>query len=162
MKSAMRDCGYPEWTLNRKPKEREKDQDEPRGKVVIPYVKTVSEKVAGVLKKFNVQTTYETKKLCVRLLDKIGAVYKAKCNKHKNIYVGETDKALKERGYDHKTVTHKELIESHTVKKTKQNDQTSVTNTRKVRETLLEKTTRKCILERAYILQRASRRYPIM
>ena len=127
MKAAMRECGYPEWALNRDTtKNKNVQQDEPRGKVVIPYVKNLSEKVSHIMKKFNVQTIskppMKLKSYVCNMKDKVhpmdrpGAIYKARCKRHVRKYVGETDKAKKERGYEHKIVSHKDSIESHSLR----------------------------------------------
>ena len=67
----------------------------------------------------------------VHPLDKVGAVYRANCKKHNSNYVGETDKALKERGYEHKLVTHKESTESHSIKKIMIDDHNTAVNARR-------------------------------
>ena len=55
MKKSMRICGYPEWTLNKKKTRNDGKKVEWRGKVVVPYVKTISEKIARTFKKYNIQ-----------------------------------------------------------------------------------------------------------
>ena len=56
--TAMKRCGYPEWTLKRR-KKNEKKQDQARGKVVIPYVKSLSEKIARTYRKYNIDTIHK-------------------------------------------------------------------------------------------------------
>lgn len=109
MKKAMRECDYPEWALNRKKRNKEtRAENESRGKVVVPYVKGLSEKVTKILKKYNVETIHKpTTKLkgliCnmkdkIHPLDKTGAIYKTDCKKHPDAdYIGETDRATKRK-----------------------------------------------------------------
>ena len=66
MNEALRECGYPEWALHREKQQRKEDKEQCRGKVIIPYVKKLSEKVARVLKKRNPQTNPEVKELCMQ------------------------------------------------------------------------------------------------
>ena len=142
MKEALTECGYPQWTLDRKKKEN-KDNAESRGRVVLTYVKGTSEKIAKVLKKYNIQSIHKPKNklknyVCnmkekIHPLDKVGAVYEVKCTTHDETYTGETSRAMKSRGYEHRVVTHKESEECHSLKKEKddqeKNDDTQ--NTRR-------------------------------
>ena len=137
VKNALKECGYPEWALNRKEKDQTKRKDEEcRGKVVLPYMKSLSENIAKVLRKYNVQTIHKpTRKLrsyvCnmkdkVHPMDKVGAIYEVQCTKHTADYTGETGRALKERGYEHKVVTHEEAEMCHSVRR-KQKEKENVT-----------------------------------
>ena len=56
---ALKKCGYPEWSLNRKPKDKQKKENESRGLVTIPYVKSISEKIARTLKKYNIDSIHK-------------------------------------------------------------------------------------------------------
>ena len=126
MKNALKECGYPQWTMNRKKKEKQNKEKECKGKIVLPYIKGISEKITKVLKKFDIKTIHKpTKKLknyvCnmkerIHPLDRVGAVYEVECTKHNENYNGETNRALKYRGYEHRVITHKESEESHTIK----------------------------------------------
>ena len=132
MKLALKECGYPQWAVDRKKKKKEKREDQSRGKVILPYVKTVSEKIAKVLRKYNVEVIHKpTKKLkgyvCnmkskIDPMDRVGAVYEVECKRHKDDYTGETDRALKYRGYEHKVITHKESERCHTIKGKEKNN----------------------------------------
>ena len=123
VRKALRRCGHPNWTLNRrKRKNREqREQDECRGKVVLPYVKGISEKLTRIFRKYNIKTIHKPSTklkniLCnkmkdkVEMLDKTGAVYYNQCHRHKrpkNDYVGETDRVLRKRLYEHRIIDHK-------------------------------------------------------
>ena len=49
-------------------------------------------------------------------LDKTGAVYYNNCKKHqKKDYVGETDRVLRERLYEHRVIPHKEAKRSASI-----------------------------------------------
>ena len=121
VKKALKRVGHPNWTLNRRKKGR-KNQDEKverRGKVVIPYVKGLSEKLARVFKRYDIETIHKPSAtiknlLCNKMkdrvepLDKTGAVYHNECKKHKGSnYVGETGRVFRERLYEHRIVDHK-------------------------------------------------------
>ena len=126
IKNALKECGYPQWALDRKAKDRDNEKEQYRGKVVMPYTKSLSEKIAKVLRKFNIQTIHKpTRKLksyiCnmkekVHPMDKVGAIYEVVCKKHNDDYTGETDRALKVRGYEHKIITHKDSEKCHSIK----------------------------------------------
>ena len=122
VKKALKRCGHPNWSLNRRTnKSRNKEKVERRGRVVLPYVKGVSEKLGRVFKKYDLETIHKPSAklrhiLCnkmkdkVELLDQTGAVYYNNCKKHpdpKNDYVGETDRVLRSRQYEHRTIDHK-------------------------------------------------------
>ena len=94
---------------------------ERRGKVFLPYVKGISEKMARVFKKYDLETIHKPSAtlknlICNKMkdqvhpLDKTGSVYYNYCKKHtnpKNDYVGETDRVNRERGYEHGIIDHK-------------------------------------------------------
>ena len=123
VRKALRRCGHPNWTMNRRRSNRDKtEQDESRGKVVLPYVKGVSERLTRIFRKYNIRTIHKPSAklkniLCnkmkdkVELLDKTGTVYYNQCHRHKepkkNDYVGETDRVLRKRLYEHNVIDHK-------------------------------------------------------
>ena len=123
VRKALRRCGHPNWTLNRRRSNRDKtEQDESRGKVVLPYVKGISERLTRIFRKYNIRTIHKPSAklkniLCnkmkdkVELLDKTGTVYYNQCHRHKepkkNDYVGETDRVLRKRLYEHNVIDHK-------------------------------------------------------
>ena len=121
VRKSLRRCGHPIWTLDKERTKNKKDEEKPerRGKVVIPYVKTLSERLTRVFKRYNIETIHKpTTKLknvlCnkmkdkINILDKTGAVYYNTCKKHPgNTYVGETERVLRERLYEHRVIDHK-------------------------------------------------------
>lgn len=150
MKSALRECGYPEWALQRTSKTNaDKPADESRGKVVIPYIKTISEKIAKVYKQYNVQTIHKPAMklksyICnmkdkVHQLDRVGAIYEARCEKHNVIYVGETGRSLKERAYEHRIVSHKQSVENQSIKNEEKEIINNVQNTRRSKRNVKRK-----------------------
>jgi len=87
---------------------------------VIPYVKGTSEKIGKIYKKYQVKPIYKPTTtlrgiLCktadrVDKMDKPGVVYQIKCKKHHNItYIGETERAMKYRAYEHGIIDHKDI-----------------------------------------------------
>ena len=48
-------------------------------------------------------------------LDKIGAIYEVECRKHETEYIGETERALRERAYEHRVISHKDSKRSHSI-----------------------------------------------
>ena len=89
---------------------------------MIPYVKGLSENLAKVFKRYDIETIHKPSAtlkniICkkmkdqVHVLDKTGAVYYNKCKRYnmpkKNDYVGETDRVWRGRQYEHGVVDHK-------------------------------------------------------
>ena len=119
-KQALRRCGHPKWSLRKKKKNnQEMEKEEKRGKVVLPYIKGISERMARTYKKYNIETIHKPMSklkhiLCnkmkdkVDVLDKTGGVYLNVCKKHPGAtYVGETERVLRERMYEHRMIDHK-------------------------------------------------------
>ena len=129
VRKALKRCGHPNWSLFKKEKKKndQKEVVERRGKVILPYVKGKSEKMARIFKRYDIQTIHKPSAtikqlLCNKMkdkvenLDKTGAVYYNKCKKHeKKDYVGETDRVLRERLYEHRIITHKEAKRSASI-----------------------------------------------
>ena len=121
VKQALRRVGHPKWSLNRKKKDKKEKEErvERRGKVVIPYVKGLSEKLARIYKRYDIEAIHKPTAtiknlICNKMkdkvapLDKTGAVYHNVCNKHGGSnYVGETGRVLRERLYEHRILDHK-------------------------------------------------------
>ena len=129
VRKALKRCGHPNWSLNRQKKKKgaeaeAEEKTERRGKVVIPYIKGLSEKLARVYRKYDIETIHKPTRtlrsmICNKMKDKVheldrtGAVYYNQCKKHpKNDYVGETDRVLRERLYEHRVITHKKAKRS--------------------------------------------------
>lgn len=49
MYNALKECGYPQWTMNRKKKEIQNKETKCKGKVVLPYIKGISEKITRTM-----------------------------------------------------------------------------------------------------------------
>ena len=98
-----------------------KEKVERRGKVTIPYIKGLSENLARIFKRYDIETIHKPSAtikniLCnkmkdqVHVLDKTGGVYYNNCKRHeepKNDYVGETDRVWRIRQYEHGVIDHK-------------------------------------------------------
>ena len=119
VKKALKRCGHPNWSLNRKKKRiSSKDPTEKKGKVIIPYIQGTSEKLSKIYKKYNIEAIHKPSTtlkniLCNQMkdqihpLDKTGTVYYNNCKTHNNQgYVGETGRVLRERLYEHKIIDH--------------------------------------------------------
>ncbi len=128
-KKALARCGYPGWVLNKSKTKRKKQSDQMDkivGRVAMPYVRHLSEKVSRAFRKYNVGTIHRptstlnnmlsTKKDRIHSMDRAGVVYEVICETHNVKYIGETNRALKSRAYDHKVITHAESKECHTLK----------------------------------------------
>ena len=61
VKQALKRCGHPNWTLNRRKerKPKEKEKVERRGKVTIPYIKGLSENLARIFKRYDIETIHK-------------------------------------------------------------------------------------------------------
>ena len=125
IKTALRRCGHPEWVFNRKKKDSvlEEVEEEPvigngeeveevYGSVRIPYVKSLSERLATTYKRYNIKTFHKpTQKLkaivCNKMkdpvhpLDRPDSIYRYDCSHFEPAYIGETDRQDKVRKYEH-------------------------------------------------------------
>ena len=61
VRKSLRRCGHPRWTLDKEKKKNKEDEEKPerRGKVVIPYIKHLSERLTRVFKRYNIETIYK-------------------------------------------------------------------------------------------------------
>ena len=135
VRKALKRCGHPKWSLNRKKRTGPKEEKtERRGKVVLPYVRGISENLARVFKRYDIETIHKPSStlknlLCnkmkdqVDILDKTGAVYHIECQKKecrevraKDDYTGETDRVTRERMYEHRVIDHKTAKEYASLK----------------------------------------------
>ena len=82
--------------------------------------------MAAIFRKYNIGTIHKPtrklkSKICnmkdkVHPMDKVGAIYQTECKRHpESVYIGETQRALKKRGYDHRAVTHRDAERSHSI-----------------------------------------------
>ena len=115
----MQICGYPDWTLKRRNR-RKKNDDEQRAVISIPYVKGTSEKLAKTYRKYGIGVIHKPSQklkgiLCknkdpVHKMERPGVNYLISCKKHPDqVYIGETERSMKFRGYEHGIVPHKDL-----------------------------------------------------
>ena len=135
VKKALKRCGHPRWSLHRnKNKSRREEKTERRGRVVLPYVKGTSEKIARIFKRYDIETIHKPSStlknlLCskmkdkVDILDRTGAVYHIECKKKecreerpKDDYTGETERVTRERMYEHRVIDHKTAKEYASLK----------------------------------------------
>ena len=144
VRKALRRCGHPTWTLkSKKKKTHTEEKEERRGKVILPYIKGVSEWMARTFRRYSIETIHKpTQKLknilCnkmkdqVATLDKTGGVYYNSCKKHPgNTYVGETDRVLRERMYEHKVIDHKTAKRSASISQPEEEEETQQEGTRR-------------------------------
>ncbi|XP_068716970.1 uncharacterized protein [Montipora capricornis] len=92
-------------------RQQEVSGSDQRGMVVLPYAKGFSEKIAGVLRGFNIKVAHKPIRTISNILkkpkDKIereasrGIVYKIKCKDCDCVYIGQTSRALKTRVKEH-------------------------------------------------------------
>ena len=116
VRKALKRCGHPMWSLHRKKRVNPREEKtERRGRVVLPYVKGVSENLGRIFKKYDVETIHKPSStlknlLCnkmkdqVDVLDRTGAVYYISCEKKKcretrpkDDYAGEIGRVTRER-----------------------------------------------------------------
>ena len=77
VKTALKRCGHPRWSLNKPKKNLEKgERTERRGKVVLPYVKGTSEDLARIFKRYDIETIHKPSTtlknlLCNKMKDKV-------------------------------------------------------------------------------------------
>ena len=135
VRKALKRCGHPMWSLHRKKRVNPREEKtERRGRVVLPYVKGVSENLGRIFKKYDVETIHKPSStlknlLCnkmkdqVDVLDRTGAVYYINCEKKecrearpKDDYTGETDRVTRERMYEHRVIDHKTAKEYASLK----------------------------------------------
>ena len=58
-KKALEKCGYPRWSLNRKNKTRKRKEENLNPVVTLPYVPSMSEKIAKVFKSHHINTIHK-------------------------------------------------------------------------------------------------------
>ena len=132
LKDAFRRCKYPKWAIEHheksKNKEKVNNDEEVVGKIVAPYVKGTSEKLAKIMRSHGIEVIHRpfnkiknlvcSMKQSVHPLDRDGLIYDFDCEKHypnpdETLYVGETDRAKKERGYEHRHISHADATKCH-------------------------------------------------
>ena len=119
-------CGHPEWALTQKKRPRKEPSEPALGRLSLPYLANTSEKIAKVLRSYNIQTAhrpvqtikssmFSSRKDRVEELDRSGVVYHCECAKCKESYAGETARCMRVRMYQHKVVSHKDANKSHSI-----------------------------------------------
>ena len=130
VKKALKRCGHPNWTMNRKERPKNKEKMETIKKISIPYVKGVSERISRTLRRYKIGTIHKPtttikNALCSNLkdqvhpMDKSNSIYRFDCNKCDKIYIGETERSLRYRAYEHKIITREESKTAHSLNKPK-------------------------------------------
>ena len=92
-------------------RQQEVNDTDQRGMVILPYAKGFSERIAKVLRSFNIKVAHKPIRTISNILkkpkDKIekeatrGIVYKIKCKDCDCVYIGQTSRALKSRVKEH-------------------------------------------------------------
>jgi hypothetical protein len=132
--SALKVCGYPSWASSRvleqlknkevqesmKKKRKDTGKEKSKGMIVIPYVAGLSEKIARIMKKRNINTAMKPlqtiRSLVVHPKDKTEAkegVYIIECNSCEQVYIGETKRALAIRVKEHRDDVEKISRDTH-------------------------------------------------
>ena len=128
---ALKVCGYPEWSFEKVKSQMEgakqkKDntrkkasntENSSRGKVVLPYVKGVTERVARVMKAYNIDSAMSPHNTLRRelvhpkdkrdQLNTCNAIYEAPCKNCELTYIGETGRKFGKRLEEHKAEVEK-------------------------------------------------------
>ncbi|KAM7378702.1 hypothetical protein PAMP_004307 [Pampus punctatissimus] len=121
LRDALKTCGYPTWTFvktatgSRKNTNKgvEKEKQDKRNNIVIPYVSGVSEKLRRIFSKHRIPVYFKpSNTLRQRLVhpkdrtphtQKSNLVYAVQCNEEcKDLYIGETKQPLHKRMYQHR------------------------------------------------------------
>ena len=111
-----------------------------RSRVVIPYIQGLSENIARIYKRYNIETVHKPTStlkniLCNKMKDKVheldvtGAVYHTECSKHTRNYVGETERVWRARLYEHKVVSHKVATKAASITREEEEEKETSTGT---------------------------------
>ena len=92
--------------------------------MTIPYIENLSENIARTFKQFGIATTFQpTHTIKNKLMkmkddyDQHGAIYEIESKEdRKDDYIGESERPLKERSYEHRMVTHEESKQNYSIK----------------------------------------------
>ena len=125
IRAVLKTCKYPTWAIDRvqkeitdkkqgveKPKRERSSEQKHRGRVNLPYVAGVTERIQRALKKRGIETPVRPHRTLRNVLvhpkDKIeddkkcGVVYHVPCLNCDNVYIGETGRKLQIRIKEHK------------------------------------------------------------
>ena len=128
VKKALRRCGHPNWTMNPKTDDKKKEKLETIKKISIPYAKGTSERLSRVFRQYKIGVIHKPSatiknQLCAKLKDKVhpmdkaNGIYRFECEKHDKVYIGESERSLRYRAYEHKIITRKESKTAHSLQK---------------------------------------------
>ncbi len=146
--NALKQCGYPKWTITKVKKDIEFKKQQPtakrvqqkeknkqtraKGMVVLPYIKGTTEAIQRVLKKHGIGTSvrpHQTlRQLLVHPKDKIEPKYKSEvvyqipCKNCDKSYIGETGRKFDIRLKEHKTEADKDRDTIYTRSTRKQSE----------------------------------------
>ena len=91
--------------------ENKSDVNPPKKYIAMPYIKTASERVGRILKKFDIVLSNKSSNTIGSILsnakqktnfnEKTDCVYKISCQNCPAVYIGETKKQAKERIHEH-------------------------------------------------------------
>ena len=121
IRTALRNCGYPEWALKEgeqrgkkrdtERKEENTETEKPVGYAVLPYVKGLSERLQRIFRKHKISLHHKAghtlRQELVRPKDKLeihekcGVVYETECGQCGESYIGETGRSMGERAEEH-------------------------------------------------------------
>ena len=147
IKSALKVCGYPEWSFNKVKKQMSKPKAKVNKKttvsdrksatsVTLPYIQGVTESVQRILRKHNISSAVRPhtslKKMLVHPKDKLdsddkaGVVYEIPCANCKKTYIGETGRKFGTRKKEHKTEADKSGSQKYTRSARKESQSTEL------------------------------------
>ena len=122
IKQALKQCGYPDWTVKKVKQDKANKQNKPKAKksketpsthtsVTIPNIQGVTEKIQRIFREHQVATAVKPylsiRKLLVQSKDKTdinnttGCVYEIPCYNCKKVYIGETARFFGARKKEH-------------------------------------------------------------
>lgn len=108
----LKNNGYPEPFISSCKRQRSSSVHcEPKGLVILPYIKGISEKIANILKKQSIKVAYKPIRTIQSMFKKpkdqpdkdssTAVVYKINCVDCEKSYIGQTNRALKTRTKEH-------------------------------------------------------------
>ena len=136
IKEALQNCGYSDWSFNKvkqqmqapkRKKATKNKEDGPKsfGLAVIPYVESVSERVARVCKSYNIATAMKPyctlRQMLVHWKDKrdplntTEVIYCVPCKNSKETYIGETGRKFGKRLEEHRAEAEKVATDVRTI-----------------------------------------------
>ena len=122
----LKNCGYPNWAFKKRKRSRKEKDEKNHPVITIPYVKNVSEKIARSYRKHGLRVVHKPSStlkstICklkdpIHKLERPGANYHIKCKIHEgDSYIGETERTMKYRGYEHGIINHNEIHKNLTI-----------------------------------------------